>query len=335
MRQFKKMSQYQNLLFNKKNAFILFSLITYISILSYGKASKEESIFTPTEFETNFRYYYVTTALFSIFLINFFNFKIKDKITKIIFTFFFTLVIFGNIKNINKLGSDLSLASLPMKSFLVKNQIDQIGKTNSNEKSIYKIHKAWYNEEIPSLSIYKPFIYNANRCRIHKYEKNLKAKPTLAFSRTIFIPNDDFLNKIDVKNIHLNSKSFFKNNNPFNLLKDDETYWHVNHIPFPPSSIDLKINFKDDIKRKIIGISFKPRKDHGSQFWRNAVLMVKEQDNWIKISEINLDQAPNNDGITIRFDNKYSSLNYKLVFSGGFLNNSFYSFASLKLYESK
>jgi hypothetical protein len=262
------------------------------------------------------------------------------KIPKKNFIYFFLLLIIGgNILNIYKFNKAISLATLPTTVYSNQLSLDlsqiELDELESQNLYIKKMHKAWYEESIPTPRIYKAFTFNANTCHIYPEYSRVNSNQDQFFTKVNQLNGVQIVSNLsEVKEINLlesdvYSTSEFPGAGVRNAVGGQT--WHVVHIPSPPQIVTATFRF--DRKIKLQKISFLPRPDKGDQFFDNALLQgMNDNLPWEDIAEISLSKAPPNGWLSFPIANDKFYQSYRIKIMGGFALGRFIALSGIKFY---
>lgn len=306
----------------------------YIFVISYGRVGDDLNFFKPSNLETQFRYYYLTCLLIPLST-GLIASNIIIKHSSILYITLFTIVL-GNILNIRDYGKRISLASnaLSLDYYKIVNNNLKI----SSKEILKKMHSNWYLEQIDTNNMYSAFIYNANKCTIHRDLNEsanfINSKNNKFLSENFIQDPKSYFSKaklLEINGYQITSSSQLTGAGAFEAFTG-KGIWHVNHIPNPPEEVSALIDFGQS-QKKVVGMSSSPRFDEPNQFWKNLKIQGSlDGKTWINIFEVEIFEPPKTEGLFFRFMNENYYRFYRIQIKGGFKEGRFFSLSKINFY---
>jgi len=323
--------------FKNEIGLIITANFLYIFIIGYGRVGDDYNFFSPSNLETQFRYYYLTSLLIPLSL----GLFASNIIIRYKFIIYATLVfiVLGNILNIINYGNRIALASnaLALDYFKITNNIKL---NKSNEEILKEMHSNWYLEKIDTNDKYSAFTYNANKCKVHQDLNKNESKINFNYYKSL------------ISNYNLDANSYFSkakllNMNDYLITSSSQLpgagayeaftgkgIWHVNHIPNPPEKVSAFIDFGQNKRKQIVGISFIPRLDEPNQFWKNLEIKASmDGKKWENIFQVEVFAPPQRE-LVYRFINENYYRFYRIEINAGFKEGRFFSLSKINFYET-
>jgi hypothetical protein len=314
------------------------ALLGYVLIMGFGRVPKGISFLTPSGLETQFRYYYVSSALIPMLVVLAIGRAGAGNYSKGLVVAALVYMVLGNGYNIVRLGEKISVATTPLTAHALGIIGELSGSPNAEEKLVQRMHRDWYTESIPTPRQFRAYTFNANRCLPHA-EYSI-AKPALPPALIVTQPgppegvaNLAVLREIDMTSYAISDSSSHPTASAVHAATG-KGVWHAMHIPVPPQTLWMEVDFGGDKPRRVGALGFTPREGHPDQFWDNAVLQGSSNKvQWEDIVDLKFTAPPADKWHTIRFSNDKSYRYYRLTIKGGFSLGRFIALGGIKMYE--
>ena len=325
--------------FKTEIGILLTANFLYIFIIGYGRVGDDYNFLKPSNLETQFRYYYLTSLLIPLSL-GLFASNLNTKYKSVIYTTLI-FIIFGNILNILDYGRRISSATnaLTLDYYKIANSI-RYNKSHEYKNEILKeMHSNWYLEKIDTKNKYQAFTYNANKCKVHlnitKNESLINSNQDKSLIRNFNLDANSFFSKAKLLNMNdyvITSSSQLPGAGAYEAFTG-KGIWHVNHIPNPPEKVSAVIDFGQNQRKQIVGISFTPRLEEPNQFWKNLEIRASMDGKvWENIFQVEVFAPPQKEEVIYRFMNKNHFRFYRIDIDSGFKEGRFFSLSKINVY---
>ena len=316
--------------------FVGIVLIGSVLLIAFGRIPEGKGLFDPMNFETEFRYYYVTCALVPLMVAFALGRATRGEYPRLPIMLGLSFILAGNIYNIIHFEGDIAVATVPLNAHVAILMNELSGMNNPEKELVRRMHRDWYTGNIPTPQEYSAYTFNANTCHAHPEYAASSLKPAPALTITQAGPSDGGsytgeLAEIDLRDYAVSASSFDPEHTPADAVAG-RTFWHVQIIPQPPMTPWLDVDF-GPANKDVVALAFIPR-EIPDQFWSDAALMASsDKEKWTEIAEFKLTEPPTQAWFLIRFANAQAYRYYRILIKGGFTAGRFYALGGIKMYE--
>lgn len=314
------------------------ALLGYVLVMGFGRVPKDIDFLAPSGLETQFRYYYVTSALIPMLAVLAVGRAGAGNYSKGLVAAALSYMVLGNGYNIVRFGEQMSIATAPLSAHALGIIGELAGSPDAEKVLVRRMHRDWYTESIPTPRQFRAHTFNANRCLPHP--QYLVAKPSAAPVLIVTQPgppqggaNLATLREIDMTPYAISDSSSHSTAGAAQAATG-RGVWHAMHVPAPPQILWMDVDFGAANPKRVVALGFIPREGHADQFWDDAVLQGSpDKVRWEDIVELRLTAPPADKWQTMRFSNDRSYRYYRLTIKGGFALGRFIALGGIKMYE--